>query len=241
MSNHITPEPKSSDPATRGHFCDNTGCVFFIELPVELAQPPVVPAALHDAEARRQLVQVGRLGRRRLCFARGLTKTQLRQQVERLLPVLLRAWRRIFACPAQRSTSHLNLCVFIEVQPTQRGLSAGAEADRLHTPLRSLHKQGAGRGTGCNCPAAFAAVALQCGQGQWLTENGGERRGRAIELRARGAAPPWLWSRIVRQVVHVHQVLDQPRGTIAEWQALERRSDDFIIRGRGQQPPEFAC
>ena len=64
MSNHITPEPKPSDPATRGHFCDNTGCVFFIELPVELAQPPVVPAALHDAEARRQLVQVGRLGRR---------------------------------------------------------------------------------------------------------------------------------------------------------------------------------
>jgi hypothetical protein len=55
------------------------GCVFFIELSVELAQPPVVPAALHDAEAGRQLVQVGRLRRRQLFSARRLTKTHLCQ------------------------------------------------------------------------------------------------------------------------------------------------------------------
>ena len=109
------------------------GRVFFIELSVELAQTPVIPAAFHDAEARRQHVQVGWLRRRQLFFARGLTKTHLCQKVERLLPVLLRAWRHISACPAHRSTSHLDLCVLIEVQPAQRRHSAGYRAQRGHS------------------------------------------------------------------------------------------------------------
>ena len=70
---------------SRRDFCDSMGCVFFVELPVELAQPPVVPAALHDAEARWQQVQVGWLRR---FFARGLANTQLCQKIDRLLPNL---------------------------------------------------------------------------------------------------------------------------------------------------------